>query len=67
MKTAMINGRQVDADEGVDIKNNQSQEIIDFRCPECGHPVRVHRSGGNIPAHFEHHERNETCTLVHRR
>ena len=67
MKTAMIDGRLIDADEGVDIKNSRTHEVIDFVCPECRHCVRVHRAGGNIPAHFEHHERNETCSLVHRR
>lgn len=32
----------------------------DFRCVECGEPVRAH--SGTIPApHFEHLKKNEKC------
>ena len=31
-----------------------------FRCPECGEPVRPHRSA---EPHFEHLERNPDCPL----
>ena len=65
MKQAQHQARLIDADEGVDIKN-QLGANPDFRCPECGASVRVHRSGGSNPAHYEHLERNEHCSLVHR-
>lgn len=65
MRQAQFQKRLVDADEGVDIKN-QLGANPDFRCPECGFPARVHRSGDHNPAHFEHLERNEHCSLVHR-
>lgn len=65
MKQATYNDRLIDADEGVDIKDSIGGRP-EFRCPECGSPARVHRSGGRNPAHFEHLERNEDCSLVHR-
>lgn len=34
-----------------------------FECTECGKPVRPHKSGGNMAAHFEHLMRNPTCNL----
>lgn len=65
MKTAQFQGRLIEADEGVDIKEGHGA-APDFRCPECGAAARVHRSGGRNPAHFEHLERNDLCSLVHR-
>ena len=65
MKQAKIRGRIIDAEEGVDIKGTESGKP-DFKCVECGKSARVHRSGGRNPAHFEHLERNEQCSLVHK-
>jgi hypothetical protein len=64
MKTAKFEGRLIDADEGVDVKEAHGGRP-DFRCAECGLAARVHRSGGSNPAHFEHLERNDHCSLVH--
>ena len=64
MKTAMYQGREVTGDEGVDIRDTEPARP-DFICLECGLPVRVMRAGGNHHAHFEHHERNDHCSLVH--
>lgn len=65
MKTAMHHGREIGGDEGVDIRESMGRAATDFRCPQCGKPVRVMRAGGKSPSHFEHHERNDHCSLVH--
>lgn len=65
MKEAKYRGRIIDADEGVDIKDAEGGRP-DFKCVECNGAARVHRSGGRNPAHFEHLERNDHCSLVHR-
>lgn len=36
-----------------------------FTCIECGQPVRPHKGGGHTPAHFEHFQRNNNCSLSH--
>ena len=65
MKTTLHQGKIIDAEQGVDLKE-RSGLSPDFQCVECGGAARVHRSGGRNPAHFEHLERNEHCSLVHR-
>jgi len=65
MKTALFEGRVIHADEGVDIKDTQGGRP-DFRCVECGAAARVERAGGHMPDRFEHLERNDHCSLVHR-
>lgn len=41
----------------------------DFRCPECNGTVRPHRAAtadpAKYPAHFEHLERDASCSLSH--
>lgn len=64
MKLAKYQGKVLEADRGVDIKDRLGSRP-DFRCVECQEPARVHRAGGRIPAHFEHLERNDFCDLVH--
>jgi len=39
---------------------------IRFRCPECRKPVKAHRSRGRNAAHFEHLDKNSTCSLSHK-
>jgi hypothetical protein len=65
MKTALFEGHVIDADEGVDIRDSQGGKP-DFRCVECGSAARVERAGGHMPSRFEHLERNDHCSLVHR-
>lgn len=66
MKHATYQGREIDGDEGVEIRERTHGARPDFRCCECGNPAKVMRAGGNSPAHFEHLERNDHCSLVHR-
>ena len=63
MKEAVFKGSVISGEQGVDLRNSNRDAI--FTCPECKEPVRVHRAGGNQPAHFEHRERNRICTLVY--
>lgn len=65
MKHATYHGMKIDADQGVDIRAAAQGHRSDFRCCECGKPANVMRAGGKIPAHFEHQERNNYCSLVH--
>lgn len=64
MKEAVYQGAVIEADQGVDIRDKKEDAF--FTCAECNLPVRVHRAGGNQAAHFEHRERNQICSLVHR-
>lgn len=65
MTTCILNGRPIGIDEAIDIKETGSVTATDFRCTECGHPVRPHKSGGHVAAHFVHLERNPDCSQSH--
>ena len=65
MREAFYQKRIIGAEEGVDIRD-QLGIRPEFQCVECRSPARVHRAGGNAKPHFEHLERNEHCSLVHR-
>ncbi len=64
MINAKLEGRIIDASEGVDLRDSCGAQL-DFRCEECGEAARVFRAGGHMPARFEHVERNDHCSLVH--
>ena len=66
MKQALFEGRVIEGAEGVDLRHRNGGPP-DFRCVECGEAARVEKAGGHMPDRFEHLERNETCSLVHRR
>jgi hypothetical protein len=65
MTTCILNGRSIDIDEAIDIKDNGSAAALNFLCTECNQPVRPFRSGGHVAAHFEHLQRNPDCTQSH--
>lgn len=67
--SCQLAGQQIDVDEAADLKTaalRQRGPIPDFRCIDCGQPVRPHKSGGHAAAHFEHLQRNFNCPLSHR-
>jgi len=66
MRQALFQGRVVDGAEGVDLRDSSGTQP-DFRCIECGEAARAERAGGHMPDRFEHLERNDRCSLVHRR
>jgi hypothetical protein len=37
-----------------------------FLCPECERPVKPHKAGAKMKAHFEHLKRNADCSLSHK-
>lgn len=47
MKHAIYQGREVDGEEGVDIREQMRGSRPDFHCCECGRPAKVMRAGGN--------------------
>lgn len=66
---ALLGSEVINADYGISLRDTARmtrKKDPDFRCTECQHPVRVHRAGGHTPAHFEHLERNEECSLSHK-
>jgi hypothetical protein len=65
MTQCILGERLIVVDEAIDIKDSGSIVAPDFRCTECNQPVRPHRSGGHVAAHFEHLERNPDCTQSH--
>ncbi|EGW21596.1 hypothetical protein [Methylobacter tundripaludum] len=64
MTDCTLNGAVVDIDAAIDMKDT-ADSTPDFRCNECNQPVRPHRSGGHVSAHFEHLERNPNCSQSH--
>ena len=67
--TCRLNRRATDVEEAVELRDEAKrlhQPTPDFRCTDCGKPVRPHRGGGHASAHFEHLERNANCRLSHR-
>lgn len=67
--TALLGLEVIDAEHGISIRDAArmtGKTDPDFRCTECQHPVRVHKAGGHTPAHFEHLERNNECSLSHK-
>lgn len=65
MTQCILGERLIVVDEAIDIKDSGPIVAPDFRCTECNQPVRPHRSGGHVAAHFEHMERNPDCTQSH--
>ncbi len=64
MTTCILNNQVIDIYQAIDIKD-QGNVAADFRCTQCNSPVRPHRSGGHVAAHFEHLERNPNCSQSH--
>jgi hypothetical protein len=61
-----LNGKEIDVSEALDLRDQTRAKRLrdpDFRCIECGKPVRPHNEGSQGGAHIEHHARNERCSL----
>lgn len=65
MTIAQLNSQDILIDDAVDLRDRSSVRP-DFRCIECDEPVRAHKAGGHVAAHFEHLNRNANCSLSHR-
>jgi len=69
MITCIMNEREIDIQEALklrDLADNRGVDREDYFCIECNQPVRAHNSGGGASAHFEHLERNQQCSLIHK-
>jgi hypothetical protein len=59
-----LNGQVIDVDKALELRDQaraSGQPGADFRCVECGEPVRPHNEGSQGSAHVEHHSRNASC------
>jgi len=63
MTSCTLGGQEVKIHDAIDLK--EAGHNPDFRCDECGQHVRPHRAGGAVAAHFEHVERNPSCSQSH--
>lgn len=64
--TCILNGNETTVEEALwlrDLGATQKQPRLDFRCKNCGEPVKPHKNGTHGAAHFEHLERNARCSL----
>ncbi len=64
--TCLLDGTQLSIEEALRTReeaNTRRRPRPDFRCVECGEPVRAERAGPNTDAHFEHRRRNDSCSL----
>lgn len=63
-----LNGNEISVEAAVDLRDDTRRRrgpLPDFRCIDCGDPVRPFRAGGHSPAHIEHVNRNANCPLSH--
>jgi len=68
MTTCLFNGELISVDEALARRDDARARGVAapyFECDECNKPVRAHKSGGHAQAHFEHLERNESCSQSH--
>lgn len=64
--TCLLNKIEIPVAEALRLRDHAASKRearFDFRCTECGEPVKPHKDGKNGAAHFEHHERNRACRL----
>jgi competence CoiA-like predicted nuclease len=65
--TCHLDGRLIEVDKAIILRSQadiQKTARPEFRCRECGKPVKPHRTGTtNQQAHFEHHKKNQQCLL----
>lgn len=62
-QSCLLNGKLVDVDYALRLRDDGAGVRIDFRCQECGQAVVPHKESGYGAAHFEHLRKNPTCSL----
>ena len=63
--SCILDRKVVNIDDALKLRDSAKEEgrpNPEFRCEECGAPVRAFKAGGNAAAHFEHVEANRDCT-----
>ncbi len=63
MTHCRFQGRTIHIDEALTMRGDGPGSALGFCCIECGTPVRPHRAGGPMAAHFEHLDRQPQCSL----
>ncbi|HEY8331845.1 MAG TPA: hypothetical protein VIO83_11030 [Pseudomonas sp.] len=58
----MYENETISIEEALDLRASAGKKL-DFSCIECGEALRAHRAGENIAAHFEHFQRNNSCSF----
>lgn len=65
--TCLLEPAELTDEQVLAIRETGSKELRELLarlvCIECGKPVRAHRNGPSVAAHFEHLERNPNCKL----
>ena len=64
MTTCVLYGKRISIEEALrlrDLTRKYDMPSYDFRCDECGEPVRAHKAGPGA-AHFEHIVKNRNCS-----
>lgn len=56
----IYNSEELTVAEAIELRDD-SKENPYFTCISCSEAVRAHKAGANSLAHFEHHERNNSC------
>lgn len=66
MTSGIPNGRLIKVDEALRLRDGAEGRTADlkFTCTECGQAVRAHKGSSYAAAHFEHRERNESCSQI---
>lgn len=64
MTECQYRGKSTAIQEALEIRDDlrADNSTLDFRCNECGQPVRAHKKGGFQAAHFEHFMKNPDCS-----
>lgn len=65
--TCTLTPSELTIEQALAIRDEGSKHLTDLLaqlvCIECGKPVRPHKKGPSVAAHFEHLERNPNCKL----
>jgi hypothetical protein len=55
---------KVSVEDALTLRNLEvKKKLLEFRCVECGKPVRPFSASADSAAHFEHFKRNPNCSL----
>ncbi len=64
--SCFLNKSEIKVEEALRLRDHAARakhSRFDFRCIECGQPVKAFKASNYPAAHFEHFERNPACRL----
>ena len=62
-QSCLLNGKLVDVDKAIRLRDDGTGVRIDFRCQECRNAVRPNKESSRTAAFFSHLATNPTCRL----